>query len=183
MDLISIEPKVGMGPFKLGMSESDVKKVMEEHKNWRDPNAVYNLSRLEQLFVTFEYDSNRKLKYMQLVNPLYQYEKGGFQIPCLYNGIDVFTTKAEDLIRELDKQSKYIRDNDSSLGYTFIFNELNIAFWREGVINEEIMQSEEFLEMPEENQELEKRYFYFTTVSVFVPGYYDSLYTDYPHLK
>ncbi|MEK4439238.1 hypothetical protein [Paenibacillus sp. FSL K6-2862] len=40
-------------------------------------------------------------------------------------------------------------------------------------MNDEIMKDPEFLEMSEENQELEKRYFYFTTVSIGAGGYFD----------
>ncbi|WP_028609790.1 hypothetical protein [Paenibacillus harenae] len=168
MDSIVITPFVGIGPFKLGMSESEVKETFVTHAHWRRANQAYNESIMEELFVNFEYDSNNKVKFIEVVNPAYA---GLFHIPCLYNGIDVFTTKTDELVFEIDKDTKYIRDSESELGYMYIFPERQLTFWREGVITEEIMNSEEFLEMPPENQELEKRYFYFTTVSIAVPGY------------
>lgn len=168
MDSIVITPYVGIGPFKLGMSESEVKETFEAHAHWRRTNQAYNESILEELFVKFEYDSKNKVKFIEVVNPAYA---GLFHIPCLYNGIDVFTTKTDELVFEIDKDTKYIRESESDFGYMYVFPERQLAFWREGVMTEKILNSDMFLEMSLENQELEKRHFYFTTVSIAVSGY------------
>ncbi|WP_169086205.1 hypothetical protein [Paenibacillus sp. PL91] len=168
MDSIIITPKVGIGPFKLGMSEYEVKETFNAHDHWRRTNNAYNHSILEELFIKFEYDSNNTVKFIEMVNPSYA---GVFHIPCLYNGIDVFTTKASDLVSEINKETSYNRDSESEMGFMYVFPELQLAFWRENVITEDLMNSEDFLQMSQENQELEKRYFYFTTVSIAVPGY------------
>lgn len=170
VDSIIITPNVGIGPFKLGMRESEVKQVFSAYNHWRPDDSIpANPGYLEMLFGKFEYDPNGRVKFIELINPSYA---GHFNIPCLFNGIDVFATKAEDLINELGKENRFIGDSDPKTGFSFVFKEIELAFWREDIMNDEILESKEFLEMCKENQELKKRYFFFTTVSVAKPGYF-----------
>ncbi|MBY0217854.1 hypothetical protein [Paenibacillus illinoisensis] len=172
MEAIMVTPHVGIGPFQLGMSREEVEQTFQNLDYWRaDDGIPVNPSYIEMLFTRshFEYDSNGRVKFIQLMNPHYHSQ---FRIPCLFQGMDVFTTKAEDLIHALMKKYPMIGDDDPRTGYSFAFQELELCFWREGIMNDEILKDPDFLEMSEENQELEKRYYYFTTVSIGAPGYF-----------
>lgn len=170
MDAIIITPHVGIGPFRLGMCREEVEQTFQNLNHRRPDNG--NPSYIEMLFMRehFEYDADDRVKFIQLINPHYS---GHFCIPCLFRGVDVFTTKAEDLIHTLKKEYPMVGDVDPRTGFSFVIPDLELSFWREGIINDEIMKDPEFLEMSEENQELEKRYFFFTTVAIGAPGYYD----------
>ncbi|MGF7035360.1 hypothetical protein J2T17_006368 [Paenibacillus mucilaginosus] len=173
MDVMIITPHVGIGPFRLGMSREEIEQVFLDLDDWRiDDGIAANPSYIEKLFMRehFEYDTNGQVEFIQLINPHYS---GHFSIPCLFQGLDVFRTKAEDLIHTLRKKHPMIGDFDPKTADTFAIQELELCFWREGIMNDDIMKDPGFLEMSEENQELEKRYFYFTTVSIGAPGYFD----------
>ncbi|WP_339274579.1 hypothetical protein MKY59_26300 [Paenibacillus sp. FSL W8-0426] len=173
-----IKPLIGIGLFRLGMSREEVEQTFQNLDHWRsDGGSPVNPSYIEMLFMRehFEYDSNGRVKFIQLMNPHYL---GQFCIPCLFQGVDVFKTKAEDLIYTLRKEYPMVGDVDPRTGFSFAIQELQLSFWREGIMNDEIMKDPLFLEMSEENQELEKRYFYFTTVSIGAPGYFDFMADD-----
>ncbi|WP_338709079.1 hypothetical protein [Paenibacillus amylolyticus] len=180
MEEIVITPHIGIGPFQLGMSRVEVEQAFQNLDHWRaDDGIPVNLSYIEMLFMRehFEYDSSGKVKFIQLMNPNYYSQ---LRIPCLFQGTDVFTTKVEDLIHALMKKYPMIGDNDPRTGYSFAFQELELCFWREGIMNDEILKDPDFLEMSEENQELEKRYFYFTTISIGAPRYFDFMDDNQP---
>ncbi|WP_322922422.1 hypothetical protein [Paenibacillus campi] len=159
MTVIEIIPLVGINSIKLGMTEPQVKEVL---KNLPFDNY-------EELFSRLEYDVDNKLHYIEVSNPFDE-----FDLQLIYNGIDLFKTKADDIIESISKHAPYIQDDESKMGYNFIFQELGLAFWRPDVMTEEMLNSKEFLtELSLENQEYEKRNFYFTTVSLFSPSYYD----------
>lgn len=159
MTIIKITPLVGIDPIKLGMTELQVE---EELKNSPFDNH-------EELFSRLEYDATNKLHYIEMSNPF-----DGFNLQLIYNGVDLFKTKAKDIIESISKQASYIQDDESQMGFNFIFQELGLAFWRPGVMTDDILNSKEFLtELSPENQEYEKQNFYFTTVSLFSPSYYD----------
>ncbi|WP_413379305.1 hypothetical protein [Paenibacillus taichungensis] len=151
-----ITPFVGIGPFRLGMSREEVEQIFENLNHWRaDDGISVNPSYIEMLFMRehFEYDSNARVKFIQLINPRYS---GQFYIPCLYQGVDVFTTKVEDLIHSLRQEYSMVGDDDPRTGFSFAIQDLELSFWREGIMNDEIMEDPFFLEMSEENQEIEK---------------------------
>jgi hypothetical protein len=169
MDPIIITPNVGIGPFKLGMSELEVQETFKRYANFRGTDNPNNPSYLEQLFTNFEYDSNNKVIFIEISNPY-----DDFDIVCLFDGIDVFRTKADELVKEIDKKTKYARDDEAQMGFSYIFKEIQLSLWRPSVMTDDILNSPEFLlEFSPENQELEKRHFYFTTVAIAAPGYYE----------
>ncbi|WP_411342600.1 hypothetical protein ACE3MZ_13050 [Paenibacillus sp. WLX1005] len=159
MTTIEINSLVGIDSILLGMNETEVKEKIKES----------SFNNFEELFSGLEYDSNNKLNYIEISNPF-----GEFDLQLLYNGIDLFKTKADDIIKLISEHNAYIQDDESEMGFNFIFQELGIAFWRPNVITEDMLNSKEFLtELTPENQEYEKRNFYFTTVSLFSPSYYN----------
>ncbi|GKU77079.1 hypothetical protein [Paenibacillus sp. L3-i20] len=161
-----ITPNVGVGPIKIGMCKSEVDAIVKLNSKERRTDRMHSPSLFNCVFAHFEYDSEDRLSFIALEN---NYTEDG--IVCLYNGIDVFRTKADELVAKLDKLSPYDRNNPE-LGYSYIFNELNICLWRPSVITEEDLHSERFLEMSLENQQYEKRYLYFTQILVTASGYY-----------
>ncbi|WP_186323371.1 hypothetical protein [Paenibacillus xylanexedens] len=178
MNEITITPLVGIGPFRLGMSREEVEQKFQELDHWRaDDGIPMNPSYIEMLFIRehFEYDADGRVKFIQLINPQYS---GEFHVPCLFQGVDVFKAKAEALIYSLREDYPTVGDHDPKTGFSFAIRALELSFWREGIMNDDILRDPEFLEMSEENQELEKRYFHFTTISIGAPGYFEFLDND-----
>lgn len=159
MEPIIIKPLVSIGSIQLGMDQS---QVQTECKNFPLHNA-------EDLFSKIEYDSNHKLVFIEAWNPF-----GEFDIELLYDGIDLFKTKADDIINRLSQQTEYMKDDESDMRICFTFKELGLSFWRPDSITEDIVNSSEFLnELTPEIQEYEKRNLYFSTVALASPSYFE----------
>ncbi len=158
--ILTIEPLIGINNIKLGMTEIEMMKDIESAR----------ITSNQALFSRLEYDSHHKLHYIEVSNPFDE-----FDLQLLYNAVDLFKTKADDIIELLNKDASYVQDDEAEIGTSFIFKELGLVLWRPGVMTEQLLHSREFLtELSVENQEYEKRNFYFTTVSLFSPLYYDS---------
>ncbi|MEK4439237.1 hypothetical protein [Paenibacillus sp. FSL K6-2862] len=107
MDSIIITPNVGIGPFRLGMCKEEVEQIFRNLDHWRANDGIPgNPSYIEMLFIRehLEYDANERVRFIQLINPHYS---GHFCIPCLFQGVDVFKTKAEDLIHTFKKSIQW----------------------------------------------------------------------------
>ncbi|TDL65492.1 hypothetical protein E2R58_18620 [Paenibacillus amylolyticus] len=162
MEPLEVIPMVGIGPFKLGMSKSEVEEIIE-----------CITPEISQLYNQLEYDSEHKLYFIEVSNP-HDYSPDESDVVLTYDNIDVFRTKADDLVKLIDSKTPYTRDIDAELGFSFIFKDIQLALWRPSVMTEEMLNSVEFLtEFSPENQELEKRFFYFRTVAVAAPGYFN----------
>ncbi|WP_197255653.1 hypothetical protein [Paenibacillus dendritiformis] len=87
-------------------------------------------------------------------------------IPC-------FRTKADDLVKALDKISPYSRTWDASAGFCYLFTEMGLTLYRSRVFTEKDLEEEWFLAQSLDAQEDDKRFFYFETVSVCEWSYYE----------
>lgn len=155
-NVITITPFVGIGNVKLGMSEVQVQE------------SLRNESHLEDLFNNLEYDENNKLKFIEITNPFDELD-----IQVLYDGIDVFKTRADSLVKKIDERTPYFRDEEAEMEVCYTFKDIQLSLWRPDVLTEDMMESAEFLEeLSPENQEYEKRNLYFSTVAIASNGYY-----------
>ncbi|MDP4099143.1 hypothetical protein OIN60_20700 [Paenibacillus sp. P96] len=142
MKILDIIPGKSIGKVELGMNRADAERLSDDvwYKN--------------------EYDEDGLVNYIQI----------GYgtkdEYNCQYNGIDLFNTKADDLVALLDKISPYDRSH-SELGYTYAFPELGLTLWRSSIFTEEMRNEEWFKEMSKENQEDEMKYLYFESIAVF----------------
>ncbi|MGF7050518.1 hypothetical protein J2T13_005067 [Paenibacillus sp. DS2015] len=145
MGKLIIEPGKSIGDIKLGMSKEKVEEILE------DCPIFYNV----------EYEDNLHVNFIETASS----SKDVYN--CLLQGIDPFSTKADELINTLDKISPYERNDESRLGFTYRFTKLGIAFWRSSVFKEEDANEDWFKEMTIENQEDELKHLYFESISVF----------------
>ncbi|OWA36588.1 hypothetical protein B9G55_00435 [Saccharibacillus sp. O16] len=102
---------------------------------------------------------------------------GEIEFDCIYAGMDLFRTPAEELIARLDALSPYRRDEDAELGFRYLFPELGMLLWRSRIMREEDREADWYKEMPPENQEDELRFRFFETAAVFTPAWLEQLYT------
>ncbi|EJL31964.1 hypothetical protein [Brevibacillus sp. BC25] len=157
MDKIIIEPGVGIGNIKFGMSKEEVALCIQEYES-KHNKEYFVTSYFESAFMV-KYDSNEKVAFIQIPSSL----KNVFH--CVFSDIDVFRTKVTDLVEKLDTISNYDR-NDRELGGTYDFPELGLLFWRPNVLTEEDLEKEWFKELDPEIQEDEMRNLYFESVCI-----------------
>lgn len=109
MGNLIIEPGKGIGLIKLGMNKDEVEKCIQKYTE--KYQKEYHIQVYFKGFFMVEYDSEGKVDFIEIPEVL----KETFN--CLLLGIDVFNTKAEDLVEKIDKISEY--DRNQSDGYTF----------------------------------------------------------------
>ncbi|MDO3410936.1 ASCH domain-containing protein [Saccharibacillus sp. CPCC 101409] len=156
-DKLIIEPGIGIGKLKLGMTRSEADEAVRHYvtqykKDTNDSGFFENTFKLE-------YDRSGKVKFIEIVSEFKEF----FDCTC-YN-VDVFNTKANELVQILSRISKPEADHEDETQY--IFADIGLSLWRPSVFTEETMQEDWFQEMYAENQEQEMRYFYFQTAAVY----------------
>lgn len=155
MDKLVIEPMVGIGTIKLGMNKAEVENCILKYEE------KYNVGYLKHLF-RVDYDSHQRVFEIEIIGDLKEF------FDCEYKGIDLFNTKASELVKVMDKISPYNRDNeDTKNGFVYEFPQLGLSLWRGGVLREEDLNSDWFKkEFSPENQKEELKYLYFETVCI-----------------
>ncbi|MBO2944900.1 hypothetical protein JJQ72_13055 [Paenibacillus sp. F411] len=148
MQLLII-PGKAIGKVNLGMDKSETETLIEN----------------SPIFYNIEYDDYEKVSFIEVANGA----KDFYQclIPDL--NLEVFETKASDIVEMLTKNNVYDEDEESLAGLSYRFSDLGIAFWRPYNLKEEDTLEQWFKEMTPENQHEEMKNFYFESISVFNP--------------
>lgn len=126
--VIQVKPGISIGELKIGMSMNEIDKLSEK----------------SPFFFKVEYEDD-KCSFIDL------FSGGQIEFVCLYDKLDLFNTKASELIPLIDKISPY--DREKSDGYSYYFPEIGLSFWRDMNLNEENMPEDWFKDMCPENQE------------------------------
>ncbi|WP_025026346.1 hypothetical protein [Caldalkalibacillus mannanilyticus] len=152
MEELLIKEGSSVGLIHLGMAKEEVEPIVtlycDKYCNLHDSSFM------------LAYDNAGRITHIQLV-----IEDLREHFNCTLRGIDLFNTKADQLVEMLDKISPYIRNEDAEIGYTYKFPELGMELWRGRICTEEDLKADWFKEMSLDNQEDEKRFLYFETVS------------------
>jgi len=145
-----IKQLVGIGPVRLGMSCEEVRKAMgvvpnvfrKSQKSQQTTDAFHNNG--FQVFYTGEHPT---VEYIELSRDC--------EFSVFIDGIDVFSTPANELIMKLTQKSNFDQ-NDPELGYSYVFPEWELALWRPVV--------------PENDNDNDGRYF--STIGIGIRGYF-----------
>ncbi|WP_253721269.1 hypothetical protein [Brevibacillus brevis] len=155
LDNLVINEGCSVGAIKLGMREEEVQQYIQSYKEkCLNPRISFHRN------FRCEYDSEGRLIYIEVVNDLKRH------FNCLFRDIDVFNTRASQLVKMIDILSPYDR-NSAHGGFVYKFPELGLSFWRGNVLSEEDMEKDWFKEMDPEIQEDEMKNLYFETVSIY----------------
>ncbi|MNN20045.1 hypothetical protein D3C81_1333050 [compost metagenome] len=111
------------------------------------------------VFYKVGYDTAGLANFIEIANP----EEEAF---CMLGETDLFRTPASELIEFLDQISPYQRDH-AETGCTYVFPRLGFTLWRSMALTEADLLTEEYLSLPPDIYEDEKRRLYFESVSVF----------------
>ncbi|KGG79830.1 hypothetical protein Y919_09620 [Caloranaerobacter azorensis H53214] len=170
MDEIIIIPNKMLGKLELGMGRNEIETILyndsilrictqEEEKTFKEMETVKYYNKTSLMYV-IGYKDNKAFEICldSAISDIYN---------VMLKGINVFKEKAEDIISKLKTYSSYTCDtDDEDLGTEYDFNELGISLWRELAFHPKIMNNKEFLELSKENQEIEKKYWYFQMINV-----------------
>jgi hypothetical protein len=158
MNVLLIEPGRGIGEIELGMTKEEVNDCIERYAaKYQKPYHMDNF--IKDSFMV-KYDLEGKVNFIEIPSEL----KDTFQ--CLFINIDVFNTKADELVRRIDEISPYDRNNPE-MDSCFTFPEIGLGLWRPDVLTEEDLEKEWFKELKPSIQEDTMKNLYFKTVFIF----------------
>lgn len=156
MDKLIIEPGLGIGTIKFGMSKNEVDTCIRAYGNRYTP---HDITYFEDLF-RVSYDENDQVYQVEIVSSL----RDDFN--CLFRDIDVFNTKVKEFVVKVDQISKYDR-NEPELGSVYDFPGVGLYCWRSMIRDEEDLEMDWIKELNPESQEAELRTLYFETITLY----------------
>lgn len=174
MRKLLITPKVGIGALKLGMSPEQILDAINEELSDLPDVTNRNMQIAEEkegdgvtrryikgsFFFMVHYRNNEAIE-LSVNRDVRETMK-----VILYD-IDVFLTKAEEIVNQLKERSRYIYDGeDELLGTDYDFHDIGIRFWRDGVFHEKLLLDKDYMEEMQFVIEEEYRYLYFDIVTV-----------------
>lgn len=167
IDIIEIKPYTSIGKIKLGMSSQEVNNIMKN--NYKDIHINNGKEILLPPTFNIGYDKNDKAIFIELCR---SYVPRDDICPAIFKGVNVFTTKAKELISYIEKFYEYDK-NDWELGCSYIFKDIDLALWRSSIFKEEYLLESWFQKLGQEEKEQELSYRYFETVIIGIKGYFD----------
>lgn len=168
LEVLEVHPFEGCGKIKLGMTIEEVEAVANRVSG--------KLRSLDHLFPHMDacdawYDDMRY--YVSYINGHVAelLVNGRDEVAPMLYGVAVLQEKVVDVIAKLRQHASCIYDSpDIDLGYSYYFEDIGISLWREGVYHPKLMEDadyrREFEAMCPENQEEERAFQYFQTVSL-----------------
>src|SRR5262249_29981179 len=145
-----VNPHVGVGPVKLGMTRDEVHRLMP------GPNIPFRKSPDDKHETDAFHDAGFQVFYTGDA-PVVEYIElsAGLGLQAIYDGISVFEKDASEVVAHISRNAAFDPD-DWELGYSYVFRALDLSLWRP------------FL--PESPNDPEGRQF--MTIGIGVKGYY-----------
>jgi hypothetical protein len=147
----TVQPFIGVGPVRLGMSRDEARRVMPEpakpFRKGRTPR--YETDAFHQsAFQVFYGGDQPTVEYIELSR--------GSVIRALYRDLDVFSTPADEVVAFVSRDAAFDQTH-RELPYSYIFRDLQLSLWRPTI--------------PESDTDTDGRFF--STIGVGKRGYYD----------
>jgi hypothetical protein len=147
----TIQPFIGVGPVRLGMSRDEVRRVMSEPaKSFRKVRTSHHETDAfhQSAFQVFYGGDHPTVEYIELSRDSV--------VRALYRDLDVFATPADEVIAHISRNSEFDQ-SDPEIPYTYLFRGLQLSLWRPTI--------------PESDMDTDGRYF--STIGIGKRGYYD----------
>lgn len=119
-----VEPHVGVGPVRLGMSRDEVRRIMPGPVDSfrKGPDALYETDGFHNCaFQVFYGGDTPTVEYIEL--------SADAEFSAVYRGMNVFGTEAKDLVAHISRVAEYDA-TEPEMDYSYIFPELELSLWR-----------------------------------------------------
>jgi len=147
----TVQPLVGIGPVRFGMSREEARRAMPEPpKPFRKgPTSQYETDAFHQSeFQVFYGGDQPAVEFIEL--------SGGSVVRALYRELDVFATPADEVVTYFSRESE-LDQSDPEIPYCYLFRKLQLSLWRPSI--------------PESDTDTDGRYF--STIGIGKRGYFD----------
>jgi len=133
METIVVYPQKGIGNILFGMTRQAVEQTLLS-TYYEEPLKEGILVRYNDFHITYKDNMVDEI----CINNLDHYR-------VVFNNIDLFHTKAEEILDSLKRLSDYNCDGeDEYLSWTYYFKDLGMTLWRESVFHPKLLQKEWF---------------------------------------
>ena len=164
-----IKPHIGANEITFGMSRNEVHKELGKPSFSKDKSLIefgefkihepakdgYYENELQ-----ISYDENEHVEFIEFSG------KSAEHTQVFWNGIEIFKTPANQLLKLISANSKANYDKkDNEIPYSYIYKELDLALWRQ--VAPEV--DETLMDVPESDDGK-----YFWTVGIGSIGYYQN---------
>ena len=147
----TIQPLIGVGPVRLGMSRDEVRRVMPE------PAKPFRKARTSQHETDAFHQNSFQVFYGgDLPTVEYVELSRGSVVRALYRDLDVFATPADEVVAHIARDSQFDQ-SDPEIPYSYLFRGLQLSLWRPTI--------------PESDADTDGRCF--STIGIGKRGYYD----------
>ena len=149
MKEIIIEPHIGIGQLKLGMTSDELENaLLQMKKQWSNSS-----DEAMQMECCEETDDPNLITGRYMDNDSF--------------GMDMFNTTAECIIDSLMKKDNVIcNEKDLQLGTEYLFPEIGVRLWRERAFHPKLLKDPLYMEEMQAVLEDEYQYQYFQMVTV-----------------
>jgi hypothetical protein len=145
---IQVYPLLAINEIKLGWSRTETYNCIGKPERIINKSEYYEI---DDCFISVHYNSINKIEYIELSNPK------NSKIEVMFKDLNLFNTKAENLISIIVEKFNFEFDKeDDEIPYSYIFNEIELSFWRPT--------------LPE--TEFDENGLYFETIGIGDKGYY-----------
>jgi hypothetical protein len=146
MSEMRVEPGIGIGPVRLGMTHAEVRAAI----GGKEIKGEGSRQRIPGLGLSLEYtDSDGVVAFVEADGGSY----------AKYNAIQVFEAPAEEVVAAIVQAANLAEVSFPPRRHTYLFETLRMVLWR-GTVAED--------DQDEEDEDGRT----FQTVSVYAPGYY-----------
>jgi hypothetical protein len=153
MTEMRVEPGVGIGPIRFGMTHAEVCAAVAN----REITGQGSRQRIPGLGLLVEYtDSDGVVAFIEA-------DCGS---GAQYNGIGLFETPAEEVVAAIVQAAGLAPEDFPPRRHSYLFESLRLVLWRSTVPAEQDEDEEQ-----DEEDEAEDGHL-FQTVSLYAPGYY-----------
>ncbi|MBU5676864.1 hypothetical protein KQI88_10585 [Alkaliphilus sp. MSJ-5] len=157
MNTIVVYPHKGIGNILFGMTRKEVEQILLPIHYKEEPGRNGILVRYDNYHITYK----DNIVFEICINNL-----NGYKV--VFNNIDLFHTKAEDIFNSLRRLSDYDCDcEDEYLSCTYYFKDLGMILWRESAFHPKLLQEgwfQKLISVQEENLEYEQRFWFFNQI-------------------
>jgi hypothetical protein len=151
-----IEPFIGVGPVRIGMTRAEVLRAMSGRKSdpfRKGPDAIHETDAFYGSCFQVFYEGAARHPVVDFIEL-----SRGYGLRPFYRDCDVFGTPAAKVVAQISQDCPYDAD-DPDIPYSYLFRKLQLSLWRQCV--------------PESARDKEGRYF--DTIGIGRKGYYDGV--------
>jgi hypothetical protein len=167
MASIKIELNIGIDGIKLGMTRDEVHEVIgKDYLSFNRGNS--NIDAYYSGCLQVNYDAYYEVNFFEIASGICMY------FDVFLNDVNVFETKAEELVKYIERFAEYGRDDwEVKLGHSYVFKGIGLSLWRSRVFRDEVVQEEWFKKLSQEQKDDEMKYRFFESVGIAVNGYWN----------